>query len=176
MTRFTVCMPFISRSKYNLPLCTSRIHREENGCGTIHSESPTKSSWPAPRRGRLTPQPGQNRTSGVHWIEGQTDPRIGTDAWERKYLVPSGNRFPAHPARSLVTLPTELSDVVRRFNKRTFGYVWVGVQKMRTKMLENLTSPWNRMRELKWHKIHLLWWWWWSLDPVTLNLFNCGVQ
>jgi len=56
-------------------------------------------------------------------------------------LSHQGTDFPAHPARSLVTLPTDLSDVVRRFNKRKFGYVWVGVQKMRTKILENLTSP-----------------------------------
>ena len=59
---------------------------------------------------------------------------------------------------------------------RKSGYVWVGVQRMRTKILENLTTPWNRMRELKRHNIHLLWWWWRLLDPVTRNLINCGVH
>ena len=34
---FPVCMPFILRIKCNLRLCTARIHREENGCGTTHS-------------------------------------------------------------------------------------------------------------------------------------------
>jgi hypothetical protein len=61
----------------------------------------------------LPPHPGQNRTSGAHWTEGQMVPRAGTDVWDKRYLVPAGNWFPAHPARSLVTSPTELSDVVR---------------------------------------------------------------
>jgi hypothetical protein len=34
--------------------------------------------------------------------------------------------FLAYPTRSLVTLPTELSDMVRRLNKRNFAYVRMG--------------------------------------------------
>jgi hypothetical protein len=61
----------------------------------------------ASRPGRFTLK---YRAPGTHWIEGWVGPRAGLDAVaKRKIPIPRRESNSYRPARSLVTIPTELS-------------------------------------------------------------------
>jgi hypothetical protein len=62
--------------------------------------------WSAPGPGRFTPG---EWASSSHWIAGWVGPRAGLDAEaRRKILTPCRESNPGGPARSLVTILTEL--------------------------------------------------------------------
>jgi hypothetical protein len=68
----------------------------------------TRSEWSALCPGPLWPC-GQNSPLLIGYGAGWAIEPVWTRWWEEKFLAPSGNRTPYHPAHNLVTILTEMT-------------------------------------------------------------------
>jgi hypothetical protein len=105
-----------SKVKVKLSLCLTKYHAVKVYEGVVvqlHAfltSAVDGDEWSASRPGRFTLG---ERTSGTHFIGGWASPRAGLDAvMKRKIPSPHRESNSNLPARSLVTIPTELLRLV----------------------------------------------------------------